>query len=153
MSLWWIILVVCVAGAVGGVVNALMTDNGFLLPRGEDSDQFRIIRPGFVGNVIISAVAAGISWGLYGPFASAFLLGGATAPGTPPQTPGLTPAALAGAVLVGVAGARWLTNEVDKKLLRAAASEAASAKPTDDKEAKKMLMVQPAEALRIAKSL
>ena len=30
MSLWWILLVVCVAGAVGGVVNALMSDNGFV---------------------------------------------------------------------------------------------------------------------------
>lgn len=47
-----------------------------------------------------------------------------------------------------VAGARWLSNEVDKKLLKAAASEAAGAKPTDNSTAKKILM-----ALDIAKSL
>jgi hypothetical protein len=35
--------------------------------------------------------------------------------------PGITLAGLVGAVLVGIAGARWLTNEVEKKMLRALA--------------------------------
>lgn len=61
ISLWWILLIVCGAGAVVGVVNALMSDNGFLLPRREQGNQSSIIRPGFVGNVITSAVAADIS--------------------------------------------------------------------------------------------
>lgn len=152
MSLWWILLVVCAAGAIGGVVNALMTDNGFVLPQSESVDTYKIIRPGYLGNILIGAVGAGISWGLYGPFTAAYILGGASAPGTPTQVPGLTLSALAGAVLVGVGGARWLTNEVDKKLLTAAASKAASAKPDGDK-AKRMLMASPAQALDIAKSL
>jgi hypothetical protein len=46
-----------VAGAVGGVVNALMSDNGFVLPKTAHG----IIRPGYLGNVLIGAVAAGIS--------------------------------------------------------------------------------------------
>jgi hypothetical protein len=149
MSLWWILLVVCVAGAVGGVVNALMSDNGFVLPQTKDG----IIRPGYLGNVLISAVAAGISWGMYGPFADYVIFGVAPTGGPSPSSPNLKVAALVGAVLVGVAGARWLTNEVDKKLLKAAASEAAGAKATDVSTAKKILMASPAQALDIAKSL
>jgi hypothetical protein len=149
MSLWWILLVVCVAGAVGGVVNALMSDNGFVLPKTADG----IERPGYLGNVLIGAVAAGISWGMYGPFAQRYILGGPPQPATPEQAPGLLVVTLVGAVLVGVGGARVLTNEVDKKLLKAAASEAAGAKPADDSTAKKILMATPAQALDIAKSL
>ena len=148
MSLWWILLVVCAAGAVGGVVNALMSDNGFVLPQTKDG----IVRPGYLGNVLISAVAAGISWGMYGPFGNYPLLGGAP-PAEPTTPPELTVAAFVGAVLVGVAGARWLTNEVDKKLLKAAVSEAAGARLADDSTAKKILMASPAQALDIAKSL
>jgi hypothetical protein len=149
MSLWWILLVVCVAGAVGGVVNALMSDNGFVLPKTADG----IIRPGYLGNVLIGAVAAGISWGMYGPLADYVIFGDAPT-GAPSQSPpNLKVAALVGAVLVGVAGARWLSNEVDKKLLKAAASEAAGAKATDESTAKKMLTASPAHALDIAKSL
>lgn len=149
MSLWWVLLVVCVAGAVGGVVNALMSDNGFVLPQTKDG----IVRPGYLGNVLIGAVAAGISWGMYGPFAD-YVIFGDTPAGGPAQSPAsLRVAALVGAVLVGVAGARWLSNEVDKKLLKAAASEAAGAKPADDSTAKKILTASPAQALDLAKSL
>ena len=51
--------------------------------------------------------------------------------------------------LVGIGGARWLTNEVDKKLLRAAASKAASGQPSDQK-AIRISAAPPAEALSIA---
>jgi hypothetical protein len=54
-----------------------------------------------------------------------------------------------GGLLVGVGGARWLTNEVDKKLLRAAASKAASGQPSDQK-AIRISAASPAEALNIA---
>jgi hypothetical protein len=152
MSLWWILLVVCAAGAVGGVVNALMSDNGFILPRKEKNDKVRIVRPGYLGNVLIGAVGAGVSWGLYGPFSSRVLLGGAQQAGTAQLPPAeLSLAAFVGAVLVGVAGARVLTNEVDKRLLKAAASEAAS-KPASDDKAKSILMATPAQAFNLAKN-
>ena len=67
MAIWNLLLIICAAGAVGGIVNALMTDNGFVMPLRETTDGATIIRPGFFGNVVIGAVAAGISWGLYGP--------------------------------------------------------------------------------------
>ena len=36
-SMWLMLLIVFLAGAVGGVVNALMTDNGFLMPKSEQA--------------------------------------------------------------------------------------------------------------------
>ena len=32
LSMWLMLLYIFLAGAVGGAVNALMTDNGFILP-------------------------------------------------------------------------------------------------------------------------
>lgn len=151
MEIWVLLLIVFVAGAIGGVVNALMTDNGFLLPKTEISDNVQIVRPGFIGNIIVSGVAACISWGLYGPVATAFIAGGPpSTTGSEASAPGLTLAGFVGAVLVGVAGARWLTNEVDKKLLRAAASEAASSQH-DAGLAQALSVAPPANALDLAK--
>ena len=100
------------AGAVGGVVNALLTENGFVLPRREWVNGVGVLRPGFLLNVFVGGVAGAVSWGLYGPFASRNVIGGAEG-----GEVGLTLAALVGAVLVGVAGARWLTSEADRKRL------------------------------------
>ena len=149
MSIWNLLLVVCVAGGVGGIVNALLTDNGFILPRTETANQVKIIRPGVIGNIIIGAVAASISWGLYGPFNLAVVFGTTPPSSGPLPQPYLTLAALVGAVLVGIAGAKWLTNEVDKKLLRAAASEAAARSPQPD-AAREIMLATPADALSIA---
>ena len=57
---------------------------------------------------------------------------------------------MAGALLVGVAGARWLTNEVDKNLLRAAATYAAN-KSGSVELPQKLALAKPADALDIAK--
>ncbi len=134
-------------GALGGVVNALLTDNGFILPRTEQQDNSKIIRPGFLVNIFIGGIAALVSWGLYGPFAEVFIIGGTNDPTV--GTTGLSLSSAVGGLLVGVGGARWLTNEVDKKLLRAAASTAASGQPSDQK-AIRISAAPPAEALRIA---
>jgi hypothetical protein len=144
--------IVCLGGAVGGLVNALLTDNGFIAPRWESTESVRIWRPGVVGNVLIGFVAAGISWGLYGPLSAAPLLRSApAAAGTIEPMGTLTLAGLVGAVLVGVAGARWLTSEVDKKLLRAAASQAATGEPSLS-TASKLLLASPAQAVKITKN-
>ena len=112
-----LLAVVFAAGAVGGVVNALTSENGFVLPRRELVNGIRVWRPGFLLNVFVGGVAGAVSWGLYGPLATRYVIGG---PGGDTDL-GLTLTALAGAVLVGVAGARWLTSEAEKKLLRALA--------------------------------
>lgn len=146
MTFWLITVVVFVAGGVGGAVNALMSDNGFVLPKSADTNDGRIVRPGFLGNILIGGIAAAISWGLYGPFAAYPLIGGTA--GANSEHVMLTLSALVGAVLVGVGGARWLTNEVDKTLLRAAASQAAAG-PADNDKAAKILTASPALALRL----
>jgi hypothetical protein len=121
MTLWNLLGVIFLAGGVGGVANALLTENGFILPRWTDAAGIRALRPGFLLNAFVGGLAGAVSWGLYGPFASYYILGGGVGPGTPASSPGITLAGLVGAVLVGVAGARWLTNEAEKKVLRARA--------------------------------
>jgi hypothetical protein len=147
MFLWKYMVIIFAFGALGGVVNALLTDNGFILPKQEQQDSTKIIRPGFFVNIFIGGIAALVSWGLYGPFAAVFVIGGTNDPGF--GSTGLSLSAVVGGLLVGVGGARWLTNEVDKKLLRAAASKAASGQPNDQK-AIRISAASPAEALRIA---
>lgn len=149
MSIWILLLIIVGAGAVGGLVNAVMTQNGFAMPRREQTDGGTILRPGFLGNVLIGGIAAGVSWGLYGPLANAviFPLGGAKTTDV-----NIALATLVGAVLVGIGGARWLTNEVDKKLLKAAAAKAASSKH-DRHAAKNIALASPVEALNIAKRM
>lgn len=115
MNLWVLLGIVFGAGGVGGVVNALITENGFVLPRREWVNGVAVLRPGFLLNVFVGGVAGAVSWGLYGPFASRHVIGGPEAGDL-----GLTLAALVGAVLVGVAGARWLTSEADRKKFAAA---------------------------------
>ena len=147
MFLWKYMAIIYASGAVGGIVNAMMTDNGFTLPRKEAQGNVNIIRPGFLVNIFIGGVAALVSWGLYGPFADVFIIGGTNDFGI--ASTGLSLSSVVGALLVGIGGARWLTNEVDKKLLRAAASQAASGKPSDEK-ALQISAATPAEALKIA---
>jgi hypothetical protein len=152
--MWLLLLYVTLAGAVGGVVNALVTDKGFLLPSKEQVDALTIYRPGWIGNVIIGAIAAAISWGLYGPLAAYYIAGTAEAlkRNTSPEQIGLALSSLVGAVLIGVGGARWLTNEVDKSLLKAAASKAASAQSTPS-ASQQIALASPIQAFNIAKSM
>ena len=49
-------------------------------------------------------------------------------------------------------GARWLTSEVDKNLLRAAAAEAAGAQPSAA-ASQQIALAAPAQALNVAKSM
>lgn len=145
--IWMIFGIILLAGAIGGIINAIMTDNGFILPISEDASGTKIWRPGVVGNILIGAVAAVVSWGLYGPFADFIIL-----PKPSTSEPNITVAAFVGAILVGVAGAKWLSNEVDKKLLKAAATAAAAREPTEGLPAQ-IMSATPARALEIAQSL
>ena len=135
---WIILLAVGVAGAMGGVVNALLSDNGFLLPKKEAG----IIRPGIIGNILLGSFAAVVTWGLTGSLKDAVMLGS-----TPQDAvdASLTLTALVGAALAGVGGARVITGEVDKQFLRNAAADAALMAPSAA-VAKKMMTNTPAEA-------
>jgi len=151
MALWILLIIVFVAGIVGGIVNALISDNGFFLPQTVQSGGAKIMRPGFLGNALIGGVAACVSWGLYGPFAAFYLAGGPTMSTAGTSPVGLTLSSLVGGILVGVGGARVLSNEVDKTLLRGAAS-AAQSSPANETKSTRIAFATPADALKIAQS-
>jgi Na+/proline symporter len=113
MDPWTCASLILTAGALGGVVNALITHNGFVLPQIHTG----IWCPGFVANVLVGAFAAFASWSFYGSGAGVEVAA-RVADRAERAIISLTFSALAGAFLVGVAGAKWITNEVDKKLLK-----------------------------------
>jgi hypothetical protein len=135
---WICALLIFAAGAAGGVINALTTDNGFVLPRKVST----IWCPGFLSNVMVGAFSAFASWSFYGSGAAVELARG----GERGQI-SLTFSALAGAFLVGVAGSRWLTNEVDKRLLKETALKA-SIKNLPADEVEKIVDESPRKALQ-----
>jgi hypothetical protein len=109
MNPWTCAALISISGALGGVVNALITDNGFVLPKSRRG----IWCLGFISNVLVGAFAAFASWSFYGSGAGIDLAN------TSERTAiSMRFSALAGAFLVGVAGAKWITNEVDKKILK-----------------------------------
>lgn len=104
------ILLITAAGMLGGIVNALLSGSGGLaLPRW----QAGVWYPGPLTNVFVGAVSALCSWALYGAGA-----GIDVAHLNSRQEISLQLSAVVGAILVGMSGARWLTNESDKRLLR-----------------------------------
>ena len=114
--MWKILLVVSGAGAAGGLLNALMSNSGIVLPHLMAVAGSNVLVPGFFGNVLVGGVAAVISFGLYGPFSNmAVLRTGQSNPDATPRSAQLTLAALAGAALVGYSGSRWITAEADKQ--------------------------------------
>jgi hypothetical protein len=130
-----LIFFIVLMGAIGGMVNALLSDNGFFLPKSRRVDGQKIVRPGFIGNMFIGAVSAFVSWALYGPLASVAISG---PPNGAPQNSeiqtGLTLSSLGGVVLIGIAGSRWLTNEIDKTILKSATVMAARSQASNPNE-------------------
>jgi hypothetical protein len=133
MNPWTCALLISTAGALGGVTNALVTDNGFLLPY-EVRGTRAIWCPGFISNVLVGAFAAFSSWAFYGSGAG-IELGGLTE-----RTEiSLRFSALAGAFLVGVAGAKWITNEADKLMLKESVKVASGAAKLPPEECQQLI--------------
>jgi len=123
MNPWSCAGLIALAGGLGGVVNALISDNGFMLPERRHA----IWCPGFVSNVLVGAFAALSSWAFYGSGAGIDL-----AAETLRTVVSFRLTALAGAFLVGVAGAKWITNETDKQLLKESVKVAGSKNLTSE---------------------
>lgn len=104
MSVGWIAALMVGCGAAGGFVNALLASELHLPHRHGD-----LYSPGWIGNVVIGAVASIVYWGLYGPMARTPILGGTV------SWPTLSE--LAGVIVTGIAGSRILSNEVEKKAI------------------------------------
>lgn len=124
------------------MVNTLMTQGKLALP----GFHARIFCPGFIGNVVVGAFAALISWALYGAGAGIEV---AREGGGAREVLSLTVGALAGAALVGVGGARWLSSEVDAKLLRASVNYSAERLMTPDQR----VAIASAPALDVLKAV
>jgi hypothetical protein len=143
MSPWICIAIIVFAGGLGGFANALLGGEGIPLSRWKDG----IWCPGIIGNTFVGSMAAFISWGLYGSGSGVDL----AIANNPRTGVNLTIGAFAGAMLVGVGGARWLSNEVDKKFLRETVVESGkrNLSPEDSKE---IANASPRKALAIARS-
>ncbi|MDX2520924.1 hypothetical protein PV355_38230 [Streptomyces stelliscabiei] len=153
MHLWQVMCWIAVCGAVGGFAAALLSnDQGFRLPHRVKIEEASVLRPGFIGLVVIGALAAVASWGLYGPVATSTIFGG-NATGEPARDNyGITIAAMIGAFLVGVGGSKWLANASDKEVLRAAATTAAG-RDADHDIAAKMSTAEPSRIAELAEEL
>lgn len=121
MDVWWILLFVGLAGMLGGLVNALLSDSRNFRPwrtlRIAEAEggakEVKVFWPGWAVSTLLGGVAAALSWALYGPSREFVLVG---TPGDVPVY--LTLEALASAVVIGIGGARWLTGEVEKRIQR-----------------------------------
>jgi hypothetical protein len=110
------LLVLGAAGALGGSVNGLLAQEGFVAPRLDHlPDGGRVIRPGFLGNALTGVVTAIVLAGLYTPVGQLDLA-------ALDATYRLTVSGFAGAILSGVGGARLLTNEVNRRFDKATTS-------------------------------
>ena len=151
MNIWGLFGIICAAGAVGGLINALLTDKGFSLPQRVKVGAAQLYTPGIFGNILISAVAAGTSWSLYGPLAR-YISVGPIPDGVKQPTLNLSMYELGGALLVGIAGAKWLTSESEKSLLKASVVKAATSPPNTVK-AQAMTFASASQVAEIADSL
>lgn len=120
MTFVGILILVASLGLVGGLVRGLIDSEGLVLPEVKETDVGRVLRLGFVGSAVVGAVAAALSFAMYGPLANVSLITGQA--GT---TYSVSLSAAAGLVLVGYSGVSWLNSEAKKKLMQATAAKAA----------------------------
>lgn len=122
MAIWILMLIIFAFGFVGGTVNAVIVDRGLKLP----SHVGNVFDPGWLGNAGIGGIAAVVSWCIYGPLAAATVI-----PRSDDAMPlgTLALAAVGGAILTGIAGARWLSKEVNEKILRETVDEVTKSNP------------------------
>ena len=110
MSVLRSLLIIAIAGGIGGLLHSFLVDNTLGKPK-----------QGLFGwglalifNVFTGSAASAMSWGLYGPLSSYPILGPLPEGNTPPALT-LTLSVLVSAVMIGLGGPRWLQSEMDKK--------------------------------------
>jgi hypothetical protein len=146
VTVWLIGVIVAAAGGIGGMIAALLSeDKGFVRPTKVTAATGTVYRPGWTGLILTGATAALLSWGLYGPVATAAI--------TTSAGQSLTMSTICGAVLVGTGGSKWISSQVDKTLLQQAAGAAALADPATPAEAQTIATGTPLQALDTAKRI
>jgi len=136
MDVAWVILIVIVGGAAGGFVNVFIGDSGLHLPKVENG----VFLPGFIGTVIVGALAALGSWGA----AKSIPIFGNTGSALSFST-----GDIANALIVGFGGAKWFKSENEKDVLQMTAAIAAG-KQADPKAAIAIASSSPNQALATA---
>ncbi len=116
MQPYQILFWVFICGAVGGLVNAFIGDNGFHLPKVTND----VWQPGWIGVVLVGAVAAVGSWAS---------LKAITLSGSGVQPLSLQSSDIANALIIGFGGAKWFKSESEKDIWQKTAAEAASKQP------------------------
>ena len=147
MTGWEALGVIAVCGLVGALGKALIGGVGVPLPRRMTTPDGPVWAPGFIGILFAGPRATALSWALYGPIADALAIGSEDGAERIEYT--LSWSELGGAVLVGYAGARWISAEADKALNKATATTAARA-PADPELAETIKEATPEEALDVA---
>lgn len=99
-------------GCLGGLLNAYLTDKGFVSPRWERlGEGEKIWRPGWLGNMFVGGFAALVIWGLYGPLSVVPVVGNDANTQVI-----LTFGSMAAAVVTGIGGSRVLMSELEKRV-------------------------------------
>lgn len=129
------ILIVIASGAAGGFVNVFIGDSGLHLPKVENG----VFQPGFLGTVVVGALAALGSWSA----AKAVVIFGSPSPAS------FSTGDIANALLVGFGGAKWFKSETEKDVLQKTAAIAAG-KPQDPNAAIAIASGTPNQALAAA---
>ncbi len=134
-----VIGLVVVMGMLGSLGSSFLGDSGWHLPMNEDG----IVRPGYLGNMLIGALAAVASWGMQ---KGAVLVGG------PVSALTFSTADMAHAIVIGFAGASWFKSHIEQVILRRTAVVAAS-RAADPEAAQAIATCTPIEALRVANKM
>lgn len=117
MDIWQLVLLIAVVGAVGGIANCAITGE-FVLPQVDT--EAKAWRPGWVGNVVVGAVAAVVVWGVNGPLSQYDIIADSD------ETLHLTLGQLLSSIVVGLGGGNILTQMAQKQAERVAKETLAS---------------------------
>jgi hypothetical protein len=142
-ALKWALVWIAGAGAAGGVVNAVVTGNLNLLPlRVANGAGPSLIRPGLVVNTVCGAIVSASTFWTF-----------AAVDGVGPTTVGGVLLGIIVGLVIGSLGARSVTDESDKRLLRAAACKAAASPAADPATIREMELATPHAVLKTAAAL
>ncbi len=131
-----VIGLVVLMGSLGSLGSSFLGDSGWHLPMNEEG----IVRPGYLGNMLVGALGALASWGMQ---KSAVLVGG------PASALTFSTADMAHAIVIGFAGASWFKSHIEGVILQRTAAVAAG-KAGDPVAARQIATCTPMEALRVA---
>jgi hypothetical protein len=132
-SILW--LVALSVGGVGGALNAILSDHARLLPSVVTLSPggTRVVRIGIVGNILTGvAVTLCLFWAIEAAGSTLNADGGL----------GLVLLSCSG-LFISFVSARWVTNEVDKLVLRKAVFKAASAPAAHPDQVNQMVFATP----------